>query len=95
MILSTHDMLARLLEPIISALLTISTSGRGPGTGIVSSTKLGLMLAFRIMYEEWKEHGEESGLMAIKQTEYYDGKEKHLSILEEHPDVSARLGDLR
>ena len=40
------------------------------------------------MYDEWKEMGEASGLMALKQTEYYGGEEKHLKILEEHPDVS-------
>ena len=41
------------------------------------------------MYDEWRDMGEASGLMALKQTEYYDGEEKHLKILEEHPDVSS------
>lgn len=40
------------------------------------------------MHEEWKKEGERTGLMAIKQTEYYVGEDKHLQIYEEHPDVS-------
>ncbi len=40
------------------------------------------------MWEEVNRLGETSGLMKIKQTEFYDGEEKHLKILEEHPDVS-------
>lgn len=45
------------------------------------------------MYDEWRDMGEASGLMALKQTEYYDGEEKHLKILEEHPDVSSLMCD--
>ncbi|CED82248.1 d-aspartate oxidase [Phaffia rhodozyma] len=41
---------------------------------------------FEVMLTEWRMLGEQSGLMKITQTEYYDGDEKHLAILEEHPD---------
>lgn len=41
---------------------------------------------FAVMHEEWKKEGERTGLMAIKQTEYYVGEDKHLQIYEEHPD---------
>lgn len=43
---------------------------------------------FQVMMEELDTLGEQSGLMKVTQTEFYDGDEKHLSILEEHPDVS-------
>jgi hypothetical protein len=40
------------------------------------------------MMGEWQREGEKTGLMKIKQTEYYVGETDHLKILEEHPDVS-------
>ncbi|WWD21284.1 hypothetical protein CI109_105768 [Kwoniella shandongensis] len=43
---------------------------------------------FQIMYEEWREIGESSGLMALKQTELFVGETKHLKIYEEHPDFA-------
>lgn len=46
--------------------------------------------AFRVMYDEWRREGEKTGLMVLKQTEYYVGEDKHLKIFEEHPDVSGR-----
>lgn len=52
-----------------------------------------LIKAFRAMLDEWKAEGEESGLMMIKQTEYYVDAGTHFKIFEEHPDVSAR-GDV-
>ena len=45
------------------------------------------MVAFQVMYEELKAEGESTGLMAIKQTEYYVNAGKHLKIFEEYPDV--------
>lgn len=44
--------------------------------------------AFRIMYEQWRQSGEESGLMALKQTELFVGQKDHLKIYEEHPNVN-------
>lgn len=44
--------------------------------------------ALRIMMEEWQRDGEKTGLMMIKQTEYYVGETKHLKIYEDHPNVS-------
>jgi hypothetical protein len=47
------------------------------------------------MYDEWRREGEKTGLMVLKQTEFYVGEDKHLKIFEEHPDVSAEtLGSL-
>ncbi len=43
------------------------------------------------MYDEWRNEGEGTGLMVIKQTEYMS-EGKHLKIYEEHPDVSVSLG---
>lgn len=40
------------------------------------------------MYEEWRREGEKTGLMLLKQTEYYVGTDQHLKIYESHPDVS-------
>ena len=40
------------------------------------------------MLEEWKTDGEKTGLMLLKQTEFYVGTDKHLKIYEEHPEVS-------
>lgn len=40
------------------------------------------------MYEQWRQSGEESGLMALKQTELFVGQKDHLKIYEEHPDVN-------
>lgn len=40
------------------------------------------------MMDEWQREGETTGLMKIKQTEYYVGEKDHLKIYEEHPDVS-------
>jgi D-amino-acid oxidase len=42
------------------------------------------------MYDEWRREGEKTGLMVLKQTEFYVGEDKHLKIFEEHPDVSRR-----
>lgn len=39
------------------------------------------------MYDEWEKEGEKTGLMVIKQTEYYVDAGKHLKIYEEHPNV--------
>lgn len=39
------------------------------------------------MCDELDKEGELSGLMRIKQTEYYVDAGKHLKIYEEHPDV--------
>ncbi|WWC91071.1 uncharacterized protein L201_006012 [Kwoniella dendrophila CBS 6074] len=41
---------------------------------------------FQIMYKEWKDEGESTGLMVMKQTEMFVGHTKHLKIYEEHPD---------
>lgn len=40
------------------------------------------------MYEQWRQSGEESGLMALKQTELFVGQKDHLKIYEEHPNVN-------
>lgn len=47
--------------------------------------------AFQIMYEQWRQLGEESGLMALKQTELFVGQKDHLKIYEEHPNVNKLL----
>ncbi|XAO25041.1 hypothetical protein I312_103850 [Cryptococcus bacillisporus CA1280] len=44
------------------------------------------MRTFQIMYEQWRQLGEESGLMALKQTELFVGQKDHLKIYEEHPN---------
>ncbi|WWC63896.1 uncharacterized protein I303_106501 [Kwoniella dejecticola CBS 10117] len=41
---------------------------------------------FEVMFDEWKNEGEATGLMAVKQTEMFVGHDKHLKIYEEHPD---------
>lgn len=43
------------------------------------------------MYDEWRKEGESTGLMLLKQTEFYVGTKHHLKIYETHPDVSAHL----
>ncbi|WWC61551.1 uncharacterized protein I303_104135 [Kwoniella dejecticola CBS 10117] len=43
---------------------------------------------FQVMLDEWKKEGEKTGLMVLKQTEYYVGTDKHLKIYEEHPDFT-------
>ncbi|WVQ92945.1 hypothetical protein IAU59_000006 [Kwoniella sp. CBS 9459] len=43
---------------------------------------------FQVMYDEWKKEGEKTGLMVLKQTEFYVGTDKHLQIYEEHPDFT-------
>lgn len=40
------------------------------------------------MYDEWRAEGEVTGLMLLKQTEYYVGTDSHLKIYESHPNVS-------
>lgn len=40
------------------------------------------------MYEQWRQSGKESGLMALKQTELFVGQKDHLKIYEEHPNVN-------
>ncbi|OWZ65977.1 hypothetical protein AYX15_02650 [Cryptococcus neoformans] len=41
---------------------------------------------FQVMYEQWRQFGEDSGLMALKQTELFVGQKDHLKIYEEHPN---------
>ncbi|OCF32501.1 hypothetical protein I316_05929 [Kwoniella heveanensis BCC8398] len=43
---------------------------------------------FQVMHDEWKREGEKTGLMVLKQTEYYVGTDKHLRIYEDHPDLT-------
>lgn len=52
--------------------------------------RLGLHnIAFEIMQSELLTEGEKStGLMSLRQTEYFTGEEKHLKFLEGYPDVS-------
>jgi hypothetical protein len=52
--------------------------------------RLGLhIIAFEIMQSELLTEGEKStGLMSLRQTEYFTGDEKHLKFLEGYPDVS-------
>ncbi|ORY21034.1 FAD dependent oxidoreductase [Naematelia encephala] len=45
---------------------------------------------FRVMHDEWSKEGEATGLMLLKQTEFYVGTSKHLKIYEEHPDFEIR-----
>lgn len=47
--------------------------------------------AFQVMYEQWRQSGEDSGLMALKQTELFVGQNDHLKIYEEHPNVNKLL----
>jgi D-amino-acid oxidase len=49
-----------------------------------------LIEAFQVMYNEWEDIGESTGLMALTQTEHYVGMDKHLKISESHPNVRAR-----
>lgn len=44
------------------------------------------MRTFQVMYEQWRQSGEDSGLMALKQTELFVGQNDHLKIYEEHPN---------
>lgn len=44
-------------------------------------------IAFEVMSEEWRNEGEKTGLMRLKQTEFYVGTKDHLKIFESHPDV--------
>jgi hypothetical protein len=47
--------------------------------------------ALEIMQSELVTEGETStGLMSLRQTEYFTGDEKHLKFLEGYPDVSPR-----
>ncbi|WVQ81388.1 hypothetical protein IAT38_003512 [Cryptococcus sp. DSM 104549] len=46
------------------------------------------MRTFKIMFEEWRQLGEVSGLMALKQTEVFVDHTEHLKIYEEHPDFT-------
>ncbi|KAK6910406.1 D-aspartate oxidase [Kwoniella mangroviensis CBS 10435] len=43
---------------------------------------------FQVMYDEWKKEGEKTGLMLLKQTEYYVGTDSHLKVYEDHPDFT-------
>lgn len=47
--------------------------------------------ASQVMYEQWRQFGEDSGLMALKQTELFVGQMDHLKIYEEHPNVNKSL----
>ena len=45
--------------------------------------------AFEVMQRELDDdEGGSTGLMSLRQTEYFDGQEKHLKFLESYPDVS-------
>ncbi|TYJ57682.1 hypothetical protein B9479_001536 [Cryptococcus floricola] len=44
------------------------------------------MTTFKTMYEEWRQYGEASGLMALTQNEFFVRHKNHLKIYEEHPD---------
>ena len=73
--------------------MTVMT-GSGDGIARVSEAPFDShgrrrQIAFRTMYDEWERLGEITGLMRIKQTEYYVGTSSHLKIYEEHPDVSS------
>ncbi|KAK4689327.1 D-amino-acid oxidase, partial [Tremellales sp. Uapishka_1] len=48
---------------------------------------------FEVMHQEYKHLGEASGLLEIRQREFYDGNEKHLKILEEHPEFITHAHD--
>ncbi|WRT66997.1 uncharacterized protein IL334_003963 [Kwoniella shivajii] len=41
---------------------------------------------FHVMYNEWKNEGEKTGLMVLKQTELFVKHNQHLKIYEDHPD---------
>ncbi|WWC70501.1 uncharacterized protein I206_104452 [Kwoniella pini CBS 10737] len=43
---------------------------------------------FQVMHDEWKNGGEKTGLMLLKQTEFYVGTDNHLKIYEEHPEFT-------
>lgn len=46
-------------------------------------------IAFEIMQSELLTEGEQTtGLMSLRQTEFFTGDEKHLKFLEGYPDVS-------
>lgn len=45
-------------------------------------------VAFEVMQQELEAGGKSTGLMSLRQTEYFDGDEKHLQFLEGYPEVS-------
>jgi hypothetical protein len=48
-----------------------------------------IVIAFEIIQSELLTEGEKStGLMSLRQTEFFTGEEKHLKFLEGYPDVS-------
>jgi hypothetical protein len=46
-----------------------------------------VFVAFDVMQAELDQVGESTGLMSLRQTEYFDGDEKHLKFLEGYPEV--------
>ncbi|KAL1408762.1 hypothetical protein Q8F55_005575 [Vanrija albida] len=44
------------------------------------------MRTFEVLYDEWRRVGESTGLMALTQTEMWEGASSHLEVYEQHPD---------
>ena len=87
--LSMRALCLREIRSTVIALSFIHTSRPLIPFGSYSLFLIVIVIAFEIMQSELLTEGEKStGLMSLRQTEFFTGEEKHLKFLEGYPDVS-------